>query len=525
MATIVTRSGKGYPLTWDEMDTNLTNLNHGSYISVKDSAFGAVGDGITDDAAAIKRAILYGIENGGTIYIPAGTYKMLTNVSTSSFVGIAKPFRVVGAGVGSTVIIREASTGTLFNIIRATADRATSGIPYVEFRDLTINHNGSIYSGINSKTIAIFEPLDFLVQNVVVNDAAETAIFIQNDVSYPLQGKTGLIDNVKVYGVPGTGPHFGIDVGILVAGIYTGKVGITNCTVIDGGQNINLSPGHGIEFKYAGPGCYVINCYVENCIVGFGFPSDGTNCNEQVRASNLRVKHCVIGLSGYLNNSQISNIIIDMDNFTSGLEPLQISGNTSSYTGLTILNQFNTPKVAARFITPASNNIVEIDLIYNTNNADTICSFESGCVSNRVILRSAKGITISSMLNTGLFSDLNTDKSLNNVEVDFLTQLRLLVIASGVITVNPKWTAIHIDTEDATTTDTLDTITGGTDGQQIVLRATATARNVLVSHGTGNIQLVGGADFNLTHPNDTLHLMYKANVSTWGEVSRSDVGV
>lgn len=79
MSTIVTRSGKGYPLTWDEMDTNLTNLNYGSFTSVKDSSFGAVGDGITDDTAAIQAAI----DTGKNIYFPDGKY-LITNTLTVS---------------------------------------------------------------------------------------------------------------------------------------------------------------------------------------------------------------------------------------------------------------------------------------------------------------------------------------------------------------------------------------------------------------------------------------------------------
>lgn len=47
------------------------------YISVKD--FGAVGDGVTDDTAAIQAAV----DNGGTIYFPNGTYE-ITHVDLSS---------------------------------------------------------------------------------------------------------------------------------------------------------------------------------------------------------------------------------------------------------------------------------------------------------------------------------------------------------------------------------------------------------------------------------------------------------
>ena len=74
--TIVTRSVKGSPLTWDEMDDNLLNLKYGSYTSVKDSAYGAVGDGITDDTAAIP-AINALPSTKGIVYLPAGIFYLV----------------------------------------------------------------------------------------------------------------------------------------------------------------------------------------------------------------------------------------------------------------------------------------------------------------------------------------------------------------------------------------------------------------------------------------------------------------
>lgn len=68
------------------------------FVSVKD--FCAVGDGVVDDTAAIQAAITsVGAAGGGSIYFPAGTYKISAqlNITYSSI-------RLVGSSRYSTLI-------------------------------------------------------------------------------------------------------------------------------------------------------------------------------------------------------------------------------------------------------------------------------------------------------------------------------------------------------------------------------------------------------------------------------------
>lgn len=136
MTTIITRAGKGTPLTNDEMDTNLTNLNTdkvelsaladttgsslvgfkqsgtgavnrtvteklSEVVSVRD--FGAVGDGITDDTAAIQAAIA----NGAPIYFPpTSTFYKISSpiIFTIPFIaGMYKVFEAVSGNVKFTI--------------------------------------------------------------------------------------------------------------------------------------------------------------------------------------------------------------------------------------------------------------------------------------------------------------------------------------------------------------------------------------------------------------------------------------
>ncbi len=91
-----------------------------------------------------------------------------------------------------------------------------------------------------------------------------------------------------------------------------------------------------------------------------------------------------------------------------------------------------------------------------------------------------------------------------------------LTIASGAITVTHS---LHgVDTEADASTDDLDTINGGVDGQIVVLKAQDNTRDVVVKDGTGNLRLAG--DFTMDNSNDTITLMYIG--STWNEISRSN---
>ena len=92
-----------------------------------------------------------------------------------------------------------------------------------------------------------------------------------------------------------------------------------------------------------------------------------------------------------------------------------------------------------------------------------------------------------------------------------------LTIETGAVT---KTQSHHtFDTEGDAATDDLDTINGGSEGEEIVGRAAHTDRTVVAKHGTGNLELAGGADFSMDTTEKALKLFY--NGSKWLELGRT----
>jgi hypothetical protein len=115
-------------------------------VSVKD--FGAVGDDTTDDTVAIQAAV-NACSIGGTVYFPAGKYKITTAIT------INKPLTIYGVGPGSFInnlgsYIRQATTSANAFTLIATLNNfsfSAYGIIDVHFRDIAvIGSSSSSYS-------------------------------------------------------------------------------------------------------------------------------------------------------------------------------------------------------------------------------------------------------------------------------------------------------------------------------------------------------------------------------------------
>ena len=110
-------------------------------ISVKD--FGAVGNGTTNDTAAIQAAIDSLSPNGGTLYMPPGTYLV------DSLVFPADPcvINFFGSGINSTILLMNSPTSPVITSTRASANIRSTGN---QFRNFSVKANASgSYSNLN----------------------------------------------------------------------------------------------------------------------------------------------------------------------------------------------------------------------------------------------------------------------------------------------------------------------------------------------------------------------------------------
>ncbi len=94
-----------------------------------------------------------------------------------------------------------------------------------------------------------------------------------------------------------------------------------------------------------------------------------------------------------------------------------------------------------------------------------------------------------------------------------------LTIAAAVVTVTRNFH--RIDTESNDPTDDLDTINGGVDGAELVIRTVNNGRDVTVRHEIGNISLSNAVNYPMTDTRTTLSLVWSSTRSLWLETSRS----
>lgn len=349
----------------------ITSVAPWSWYDVK--AYGAKGDGATDDATAIKAAIAACIAGGGgTVFVPAGDYRINSQLDFSAMSGTYKGVTLKGAGSGGRDTGYNSATRIL-NYYTGTAIRAQSV------------STGNYITGLYLE--------DFAVQNKVDIGAGVYTIYWN-----ALPATCGM-RRVNVYG-NGTGATVGN--GISVVNPFNGQMTFEDLTV----WNFDNTASTCYRFAVATEGGITAinsgNIMVSSCLAFLG--GTGFSIGE-----NSLFNGAVFNACKAVGNQQYGFNIKSADqNVFNGLHA-ESSGNIGILMDTARLNTVNSPLVSSavtgiRIQNPSVGNYVT-------------AAYLAGCTSG-VILDAATSKNTVSASNRGGVTTLFTNAGTGNTTTD-----------------------------------------------------------------------------------------------------------
>lgn len=470
--------------------------------------FGAVGDGVTDDTAAIQAAIdACAAAGGGIVYFPVGTYltgKLL----------LATGVRLTGPGRRATLKLKNNTNDHLIaattvsdcgvfgllldgNRVNQTAGHCIrpEGVTGFTVQDCEIKNAYRYGIGAQAGTNKRMRYADLYIHDVGgdgidlknVNDDSECTLIsdvhvesfgldgaLTTQAGIDIRGSARLV-NINVRGMPtdGTGVRFRQGETVDANGFGGHRSSLTNFEIIGSGgtqigvsavaRDVVVSSGYisgvhrGVNFTDAR--CRAIGVTAEDCLdAGFMTDNDGTSIAD----------HCVFVACFAVN---------------AGTRPFRVREDRAILIGC-----YATGTQGINIATGATDNVF-------LGNYLGSAPLDQGT-------------------NTRGFANLGTAPSRSAQS----TNITELTIATGAVTATGN---VHtIDTEADAASDDLDTINGTIAGQIVVLSAQNAARTVVLKDGTGNLKLAG--DFSLDNTEDRITLI--SNGTNLFEIARSDNG-
>lgn len=306
-------SGSYAPTSWVDGVTKLgpTNLNkledgaRDAYtqahqiFNVKDVAYGAKGDGATDDTTAIQAAITAAAAatDGGMVYFPAGDYRVSSTLTIT-----ANGVYLRGAGSDATRIVTTVATGDVFQFGNGTAifDVGLSGV--IISTTAASRTSGSAIN-INNASRAHFVDVSLTKQFTGYSIQAGASIFIESSAWWDFTASTGVgLDitggnDIYVSRIVGTTSGTQPAAAIIVSACG-GSLVVSDCDFVSWGIGLQVNPAgsqivnwlwftnvawdtnSGIGVNIApGTGGTVRSLYFVNCWTASG-SSDGVHIDQ-----------------------------------------------------------------------------------------------------------------------------------------------------------------------------------------------------------------------------------------------------
>jgi hypothetical protein len=311
----------------------------GAPVNVLD--YGAVGDGVANDTAAIQAAI-NSLATGGTVYLPAGTYKVDTLLFPNQFTAM----KFIGAGMDAVTLLMNDATKPVIAMTPSAVIRNIGSV----FSDFAVKANASssivdptqIAIDTNGFDSALFQRIKYLSNGAL----GSVGIMFRTSSAVNLTYKQ-VFDTITIQEQRGPNVVFSTQNGGLGASYNTNVIEIKNCwiyansnvtTICDMGDCTSYSI-HDNEFETSGnyaiiPGQqgYIYSNWFEGQAVA---PFLFQNSRSVVSQSNTFTNNYLSGFSGSIaipagcaNNVFINN---SGGNYTfapatSAETPIQIAG-------------------------------------------------------------------------------------------------------------------------------------------------------------------------------------------------------
>ena len=460
-------------------------------VNVKD--YGAVGNGVTDDTAAIKSAIV--AATGSILFFPEGIYLV------SSELTIDQPMQIIGTTPHATNdnAVFEGSWLKLADSSSLTASEAilrlehpgpseTNMRRFISIKDLGINGNKA--NNTNGNGI-ITETRNVLLDHLSIVLNADNGILAQDDASFG-GSNSSLFHNLWVGYNGGNGLHLNRtslsgDSHVIgghyhhndLSGVLCNQnnlelVGVSSWWNRDGfyldpaqGSGISLSACHGYDNARAGT-------YLEGVIDFVSITSGHMNANNNAtRATELSLTVADGEKAGIFADGACTNIVV------SGVAFGFLSNSTGQKYGITAANASASFRIGAVDGGGAPANILNLGTpgssYWHTEDTDA-------------------GLNHPGFIATGDV-DLNANDILRARSLSFDSWESFTSISSNDLPATRSYVVLNVSGG-----ATINTITwGGTDnGEQIVIIRNANATAVTITHNTSNLRLLSAADISLT---------------------------
>lgn len=289
------------------------------------TAYGAVGDGVTDNTVSIGNAVSGLPSTGGAIYFPPGVY----NTAGAITPGISNVL-IFGAGAGSSVIQSTSATVDIIDFGAATGSYSNCSVRDISLTS-SVTRTAGNYISFDNVTNGIVSNVAMSGPFVGINLLASSFIFITSTFINAPVASTGVgilvqsgnnynIGRSAVFLASGTQPLYGLQFQACDSAL------VADCSFVNTGYGVVMNPASGATVKKIGiSGCAVPGCTNDGIFINPA--SGGTVANIRLTANRLTLNSgngLNLGTAGTINAVQfISGEVTD-----NALHGINVGGGT-----------------------------------------------------------------------------------------------------------------------------------------------------------------------------------------------------